>query len=154
MNFLSVTKRIEPSSFWSMTQRIELSFLKYDSKNRTHFLNVTSFSKKLKNWTLFQKNDSKNLNLFEHDPMNWAFFNMTRRNELFFLQKITQRIEISGAWLKELNFFECHSKNWNFFWKKTLKELIFSQKYDTKNWTFFQYDSKIFELWLKELNSF
>ena len=71
------------------------------------------------NLCFFQKNDSKNGN----------FLSMTQRIDSFL--SVTQRIEF-------LSFF--------FFSKKPLKELSFSQKKkkDTKNWTFFQYDSKIF----------
>ena len=78
------------------------------------------------------------------------FLSVTRRTELFFSKK----------WLKELKSLEHDSKNCFFFFlnvtqrieflsfcqkkKKRLKELSFSQKYDTKNWTSFQYVSKIF----------
>ena len=135
--FSNTTHRIE--LFSNTTQRIEPSFfLKYDSKNRTHFFNVTLFAKKI----------IKKLN---------SFPKMARRIELFscMTQRIepslnaTQRVEFFWAWLEERNLF-FFLKKWlkelNFwvFVKKRLKELDFSQKYDTKNWTSFQYDSKIF----------
>ena len=63
---------------------------------------------------------------------------------------MTQRIEISWAWVKELNFWVfCQKKK-----KKRLKELSFHQKYDTKNWTFFQYDSKIFSNMTRRIQPF
>ena len=129
------------------------TFFQYDSKDFEYFSKIwTLFWIRLKESTLFlirlkklkflvDKNSTlskelglKELNLFEHDSMNWTFFNMTRR---IFLKK---------EWLKELKFLEHESKNWifEFLSKNDSKNWAFLKKYDTKNWTSFQYDWKIF----------
>ena len=129
--------------FENLTQRIELlkvwlkalnPLFHYESTNRTHFSNM---SQRIEPF-------------FEYDSKNWFFFEY---------------------WLKELNFFECDAKNWTFFlgydakidpfspkfWQKKSKNWTFFSKvtqrieYDSKDWTFFQCDSKnsIFELFLQ-----
>ena len=112
------------------------------------------FKKKTQKIELFsRKNDSKNWTFVEHDS-NWFFLSVTQRIEFFEYES------------KNRTHFLCE-KNWIFlsvtqridflsffFLKKTLKELSFSQKYYTKNWIFFQYDSKIFEKMTHRLEPF
>ena len=96
----------------------------------------------------FPKNDSK----------NWTFLNMNQWNEpsLTWLEernffqkkkKMTQRIEISWAWLKELIFFECDSKNWIFEFlskkKKPTQRIELFSKIRYKELNFFS-------IWLKD----
>ena len=161
--FFDMTYRIEPIfSTWLieffftkiLTHRNDWSCLEKWLKELNPFLNMTQrieLKKKSKIWTLFKKkkNDSKNWTFFECNSKSWIFWVWLEERNFFFFSK---------KWLKELKslehdskncfFFECDSKNWIFEFvkkkKKRLKELSFSQKYDTKNWTSFQYVSKIF----------
>ena len=142
--FLSITQRIEPSSFknWTpfflnMTQRTQpkeldafwiwlngLNFfnliqrIELDSKNWTFFSTwlkeLDLFLHDLKNWTLF----------FDYDSKNWtSFFDYDSKNwtfsgmwlkESIFL-KCDKEVNLLFTWLKELNFLECESKNWTLF---------------------------------------
>ena len=125
---------------------------KNDSKNWTLFwiwLKESNSKKKIKNLNSFQKkkNDSKNWTFFECNSKSWIFWVwLEERNFFFFFKKWLKELKslehdsknfFFWMWLKELNFWVCQKK-------KRLKELSFSQKYDTKNWTSFQYVSKIF----------
>ena len=73
--------------------------------------------------------------LKKNDSKNWNFLSMTQRIDFF---NVTQRIEFLSFCQKQ----------------KRLKELSFSQKYDTKNWTSFQYDSKIFSNMTRRIEPF
>ena len=177
MNFLSVTKRIEPSSFWSMTHRIEL-FLNMTQRIEPIFYCDSFFKKNSKNWTLFTKkmtqriehfscmtqriepsvNVTQRVEFFErdwkngtwkNDSKNWNFLSMTQRIDFFL--NVTQRIETF--------FFEYDAENWNLFlwiWRRELNPFSFSpQRIET-----FSSLPQMIELffqkfyWLKELNFF
>ena len=162
--FWTWLKRIEPSSFWSMTQRIELFFFgiwpkeliflwltesnhlfEDDSKNRPHFfernLNWT-FVEKNRKWTFFLKN-SKISHHFQK--------NRTQRIEPFFcFEKNNSNDWSFFIWLKELNPFLNMTHRIDFFFfeiRIRLTELnlfsliwLFFSK-ESNNWNF-QYDSK------------
>ena len=174
LNFFSnTTQRIEPS-FRNMTQRTQLFFLKmtpridfffeYNSQNWTLFSNTTHriepffFNVTHRNWKHFFQRDSWKLNpFFEGDPKdfflqkfwltemidpvwkndskNWTLF-------VFFFSTMTQRIELfvndSLNWASFMNLFSIRV------------ELLFLS--DSKNWTFFECNSKswIFWAWLNE----
>ena len=173
-----MTHRIEPmrkksSKNWTFFLK------KYDSKNWTFLF----FQYDSKNWTFF--NMTQRIEpLFEYDTKNWiSFLNTTQwiepifsiwLNELnldsknwFFSKRMTQRIEISWAWVKGLNFWvfvkkkktnqriELFSKirytELNFFFNMTQ----FFSKYDSKNLTLHFTMTHIFfkkkKKWLKEL---
>ena len=140
------------ASFY-MTQRIELFFLEYDSKNWT-------FSGIWLNGLFFEKINSNNWTLFYVTHRIEPFPNMTHRIEPFpnmthriepFLN-MTQRIEpFCIRWLTELNPFA----KYYFFEKIWLTELNVSWNNDSKNFLM----SQIFELsplsiCLTELNHF
>ena len=158
--FWNVTQRIEPdfhkidSKNWTffsqMTRRLELSFTNMSDRNRRNFFFLIEKKKKMtpridflkisikklyfddsKNWVLFffEKHDSRNLTIFPCDSRNWTLLsNMTHSNWiLFFL-----------TWLKELNPF----------WNMTQRVENFSWIFDSKNWIFFEYDSKIWTFFL------
>ena len=157
--FLKTTHRIEPSFF--VTQRIEL-FLEHGSRNWPFLykkkplrlepffsLNMTQriepfFWYDLENWTTFSKwRKELNLLFLEYDAKNWTLFQIWRK-ELDPFSNMTPRNDFFFVRLQELNPF----------------------KYDSKI-LFFKYDSKIdiclhmtqsiehlFQIWLKELNTF
>ena len=148
--FLNMIQRIEfLSDIYDSKSKNRTSFFQYDSKNRTPFFFAcdSKFSNDLKNF--FLKKFSKNwffiwlkewyltqrleILFLKFDSMNWTFFLMTRRLEVFFFSKImtqrfflknmtqriepffmtqriepfcmTQRIEPFFVWRKELNTF-------------------------------------------------
>ena len=127
--FLSVTQRIEPSSFWSMTQRIEPFFLNVTQRIGPIFWMWLFFKKKnSKNWTLFQKMTQRIELFFLYDSKNWTFYCLTQRIEPF--SYLTQCIRLFLICLKELSLFSKYdSKNWIVF------------LCNSKNWTFFEFDS-------------
>ena len=133
------------ASFY-MTQRIELFFLEYDSKNWTFsgiWLNGLFFEKiNSNNWTLFYvthriepfPNMTHRIEPFPNMTHRIEpFLNMTHRIEPF-LYNMTQRIEPFAKYV--------------FFWKKmthriesfleTTTHIIFLKKYDSQNWTFLE----------------
>ena len=76
---------------------------------------------------------------------------------------MTQRIEpvfffffFEKTWLIEIELFFTWLKELNPFLKMTQRIEKFSWFFDSKNWTFFEYDSKIwfFWMWLTDLNFF
>ena len=100
-----------------------------------------------KNWTFFLEHDAENT-----IQRTGRFLNMTQWIEPFFWL-LLQRIEPFSTWLKELDLFymtwrieplflECDSKNWTFFVYDS-KELNLFFYYDSKNLTFSG-------MWLKE----
>ena len=96
------------------------------------------------------------LNFFlEYDPQNWTpFINTTHRIEPFF--DMTHRIEhilfLFSTMTQRIELFVNDSFNWASFMNlfSTRVELLFLS--DSKNWTFFECNSKswIFWAWLKE----
>ena len=146
--FLNMTHWIEPFLQKKWLKECFEKKVKNDSKN--WFFEYNS-----QNWTLF----------FWHDLQNWThFFNMTHR--IFsFTKFLTHRNDWSclEKWLKELNpfvfFFSTMTQrielfvNDSFNWASFMNlfsirvELLFLS--DSKNWTFFQYDSKDFEYFSK-----
>ena len=111
--FFYLTQRIETS--FNMTQRIVFFFLSVTERiEPTFFWSMTQRIELTFVWIRLKESN---------EPIkNWTLFQ----------KRMTQRIEISWARVKELNFWVFLSKK-----KKRLKELSFHQKYDTKNWTFF-----------------
>ena len=146
-------------SFFSLTQRIFLFDTMYDSKNKLIVF--------WKIWHIFLKiwRTELNISFLEYDAQNWTslfsnmthriehlfsriwrtelnlFFNLTLRNESFFLN-VTRRNEHFLIWLAELNlFFECDSKNCNFL-QKVSPRMDFLEC-DSKNWIFFNMTQRI-----------
>ena len=113
-------------------------FLQYDSKNWTFFCMALNFNMTQRIEQLFMTHRIERL--FEYDTKNWiSFWGWFKESNSFLnttFLNTTQWIEPSLTWLEDLIFF-LKKKEW-------LKELSFSQKYDTKNWTFFRYDSIFF----------
>ena len=144
MTHKKVTQRIEPT-WTNLTQRIEPSLWIWFKKRTFFFFSICL----------------KELNAFFFFEEIWL------KDLLFFFEKkrLTLRIEcdsktwtFSKLWLTELNPSSQHdSKNWTLFWQIADSKyyLILFGKYDSKNWTFFEYDSKtwtsLFDfLWPKE----
>ena len=147
MNFLICIWVTELNFFFlNMTQRIELFFW-YDSKNWTHFSDMTQ---RIELFLLFQY-DSTNWTLLKWTQRIGIFW-MTLRTELFsyvrskncrlcswtLLEELnpvnmTQKKAIYWIWLNELNFV---------IWLKELifsicpKEILALSECDSKNWTF------------------
>ena len=162
-SFCSMTPRVQLFLCSNMTQRVELLFIEYDSKNWT-FLKCNS-----KNWTFEPcvKKRTQRMELFENDFLKWLielnlFFGTFSRwlKELKSFFNVTQRIE-------PFVFSQNVSKNWTFFSQNAqrieplfhsnyfftwLKELNFFSQFDSKSWVFsnmtqrieplFEYDSK------------
>ena len=97
---------------------------------------------------------------FQHDSKNWTFsgmwlkelnlLNTTQRIEPFFFKKKKEpkELNLSGMWLKELSLFFFPNVTHRIeplFMTQRIEPFFLktTQKYDSKNWTFFQYDSKI-----------
>ena len=149
--FLNMTHWIEPFLQKKWLKECFEKKVKNDSKN--WFFEYNS-----QNWT-------QKFFFFWHDLQNWThFFNMTHR--IFsFTKFLTHRNDWSclEKWLKELNpfvfFFSTMTQrielfvNDSFNWASFMNlfsirvELLFLS--DSKNWTFFQYDSKDFEYFSK-----
>ena len=124
-------------TFLSMTQRIVFFKKKNDSKN----------------WKLFNIG-LEELILFHIIPILEPYFKIGSQNWFFkvilsiefFLGKNTQKIERIEPFLvitQRIEFFFCwkyDSKNWTFLEKNS--KCCFRWKYDSKNWTLFWYDSK------------
>ena len=108
------------------------------------------------------QHDSKKLNPWKNmtqrvDFFFWTNRNMTQSMNWSLLHNMTPRIEPFKIWLTELNFLKNDSKNWTFFFqydsknwtlllqKKRLIELNMNQK----DWTLFEYVSKIVSFSLK-----
>ena len=146
-----ITQRFEP--FSKMTQRIEPSFAWLKDLSLLLFLKKwpsriePSFSTWLKELNLLFQHDWKNWTFFLHWLKELILFKKYDLQELKLLKNMTQRIEPLFLWLKDVNIFSVWLKELNFFLKK---------KYNSKNWTFFEYDAKnstLFSwLWRKEFN--
>ena len=119
-----------------------VKLLKYDAKNSTLFflnMNSTPFLNMTQRIELFLLSMTQRFGpFFKYDGKNWTLFSNMKERNVFFFPNMTQRIFLyeskNGNFLvrvKELNFFDYDSWNWTLFFE-----------YDSKNWTFFQYDSK------------
>ena len=155
-----MTHRIEPIFFgdsiehWFWSRELSPSFWTRLKENELHFLGMwlqriePDFTKMYdsKNWTLFTRRlkELNPLGQIWHKELN-PFLNMTHRRT--FLRITTQRFFL-----------------WNMPHKTQRIEPSFLFKCDSKNWTFFQFDSKkkhyldriepSFGICLNELNLF
>ena len=140
-----ITQRIVLSkNMTHKTQRIEPSFHKWLEDLTFLFqiclIEITFFFLK-KRWL-------EELIFWKYQSNYTNFIWMTQRIEFFFfLKNMTHRNWTFFTWLKELNPFL----------NMTQRVEKFSWFFDSKNWTFFEYDSKIWIfswMWLTELNFF
>ena len=165
--FFNITQRLEPFFLiiWpsriepflkNMTQRIEL--FKCDLERRIILqLNSNNWIW-LKAWNPPVQYDSKNWTFFSQMTrrLDFSFSNMSDRKLFFwkkddsknwFSENINQIIQTLFWWLKELSSFL----------NMTQRIEKFHDFFDSKNWTYFEYDSKIWTfswMWLTELNFF
>ena len=118
--FFSLTQRIEPSSFFSMSQRIgvflvwlkQLNFLKWVKEfdlfsNTTQRVEPFFFEYDAQSWTLFLSIRRKELNRFLwiwRKEMNTFFFHLTQRIEPFYQEVWLKALSrVSKKRLKECN---------------------------------------------------
>ena len=152
LNFFFFWIRLKVLKFSNTTQRIQLFFLWYvsknctslsyepflhDSKNLTLFFNTSPrfFSKWVKELNPFFEYDSKNWPFKKKGSKNWTFFfEYDSKNWTLFFWNMTQRIEPF--------FLEHDSKELNLFLSMNQRIESLSE-YDSKNRTlfFFEYDS-------------
>ena len=161
--------RVEP--FFDMTYRIDFfrkifqiwTLFEHDSKNWTFFIwfkylslilqlthRIDFFSKVTLRIEFFFWKKTQRIERIE------PFLDITQKIELFFVEKMTRRIELffCSIWLKELFLPFFHDSNtWTFFHMTQIIEPSFLRHsntwtflkiFDSKKWTLFFQDSKFF----------
>ena len=130
----------------TMTQRNELFFFRYHSKNWT--LKKQSYDSK--NWTFFCFTLRTWIFSVRLTELNLFSLNMTKELDSYFFN-MTQRIgPFVQIWRKESDLlFKYDSKKWTFFKKWLTKLTVF--EFDSQNWTFFfEFESQNWTFFFKK----